>query len=332
MLSRYRNFWLLMIFCAILIGLSPAHAARFELRLSDVLPEDNFLVRGEKLFAAEVNRETGGEVYIRVFAGGLLGLKGVEQIRAVRDGTVQMANIVASQQVSDAPFLGVEGIPFLVRSQKDLKILHKFVRAEFERIAESQYKQKILYMVPSPPQYLFLKVRADKLNALNGIKVRGADESTVSICNAIGLKGVQIPLPEFKSALTVGLVDGVATSATTAVDAKAWESLKYIYATNHTWSSNMVTINLDVWKKLPEKHRLSIERIAAKVETALWDEASAANAESLRILKSNGMEEVTISPEMMADIRTRTKPLQDRYLARVPTAAPLIRNYLSELK
>ena len=53
--------------------------------------------------------------------------------------------------------------------------------------------------------------------------------------------------------LSAGRVRGVATSATSGVDGKFWEFLKYIYPTNHTWGSNMVTINLDVTDDLTVK-------------------------------------------------------------------------------
>ena len=46
-------------------------------------------------------------------AGGQLGFKGPEQLRAVRDGLVPMADILNIQQVGDEPIMGVEGIPFI---------------------------------------------------------------------------------------------------------------------------------------------------------------------------------------------------------------------------
>lgn len=93
----------------------PANA-QTTFNLSDVLPESNFMVTNAIAFADEVKNATNGEVVISVKAGGSLGFKGPDQLTAVRDGLVEMADINISQQVGVNPLFGVEGVPFLVRS------------------------------------------------------------------------------------------------------------------------------------------------------------------------------------------------------------------------
>ena len=81
--------------------------------------------RTRRRFAEEVGKVTNGEIKINVHAGGSLGFKGPEQLRAVRDGLVPLADILNIQQIGDEPMLGTELIPFLVGSDQELKILHK---------------------------------------------------------------------------------------------------------------------------------------------------------------------------------------------------------------
>jgi TRAP-type C4-dicarboxylate transport system substrate-binding protein len=307
----------------------PAVAAPVQLNLADVLPDTNFMVQNAKRFAEEVAKQTNGEVVINVRPGGSLGFKGPEALRAVRDGLVPMADILLSQQIGDEPFFGVEGIPFLVNSQTDLRELHKFVRPEIEKIAETKYNQKVLYMVPSPGQYLYLKVKASKVDDFKNIKVRGADKMTVDIVTSAGMAGVMIPFGELIPALASGRVDGVATSATTGVDAKFWEFMKYVYSTNHTWSTNMVNINLDAWKKISPQNQKTIEAIAAKLEPEFWEVSKNADGESLKKLVANGMEVVPVTPAMFNDMRKMAAPLKDEFLKRAPAAAPAVEKYLA---
>ena len=84
-----------------------ASADTIQINLADVLPDGNFMVQNAKRFADEVAKETKGEVVINVRPGGSLGFKGPEQMRAVRDGMVPMADFLLSQQIGDEPFLGV---------------------------------------------------------------------------------------------------------------------------------------------------------------------------------------------------------------------------------
>jgi TRAP-type C4-dicarboxylate transport system substrate-binding protein len=304
--------------------------AAMQLNLADVLPDGNFMVQNARKYAEAVDKATSGEVVINLRPGGSLGFKGPEQMRAVRDGLVPMADILTSQQIGDEAMFGTEGIPFLVASQAELRSLHKFLRPEFEKLA-AKFNQKILYMVPSPAQYMFLKVKVATADGLKGVKIRGADKNTVDICNAVGMAGVIIPFGELIPALASGRVDGVATSATTGVDAKFWEFLKYVYPTNHTWSCNMVNINLDVWKRIPVAQQKAMEDLATKMEPDFWEVSAQADRDSIKKLTENGMELVPVPAPMMADIRKSAGSLQQEYLQRVPAASPIVKQYLTSL-
>src|SRR5215213_11113544 len=145
-------------------------AAQVKWDLSTVWPETNFHTQNARRFADEVKKATNGAVEITVKSGGQLGFKGPEQLRAVRDGLVPMADILNIQQVGDEPVMGVEGIPFISNNVEELKVLHKYLRPEYEKVALKN-NQTILYMVPWPTQYLHLKVKAESLDALKNIKI-----------------------------------------------------------------------------------------------------------------------------------------------------------------
>ncbi|GLQ09895.1 C4-dicarboxylate ABC transporter substrate-binding protein [Devosia yakushimensis] len=300
--------------------------AQTTLNLSDVLPETNFMVQNAAHFAQEVSAATDGQVTISIKAGGSLGFKGPDQLTAVRDGLVDMADINISQQVGVNPLFGVEGVPFLVSSMDELKKYHEFVRPAFVKIAEEN-NQKLLYMVPSPAQYVYLKVPVDSIDDFSGIPVRGADKNTVDVVSAIGMAGVAMPWGELIPALASGRVEGVATSATSGVDGKFWEFMKYIYPTNHTWGSNMVTINLDSWNRLSADQQAAIEEVASRLEPEFWEVSRQGDIDSIKIMQENGMELATISDELRTQMVERAQQLQADFVARVPDAGPIVDQY-----
>ena len=88
-------------------------------------------------------------------SGGQLGFKGPEQLRAVRDGLVPMADILNIQQVGDEPIMGVEGIPFISNNIDELKVLHKYLRPEYEKVGAEEQPDHPLHgavadAVPAP--------------------------------------------------------------------------------------------------------------------------------------------------------------------------------------
>jgi TRAP-type C4-dicarboxylate transport system substrate-binding protein len=299
--------------------------------LSTVWPESNFHTQNCKIFAEEVKKATGGAVEITVKAGGQLGFKGPEHLRAVRDGLVPIADILNVQQVGDEPLLGVEGVPFLVGDFDELKILHKHVRPAFETIA-TRNNQSILYMVPWPTQYLHLKIKAETVEALKGIKIRVPDKNSQDLTAAIGMAPALIPWGETIPALASGAVAGVSTSSVSGVDGKFWEFLKFFHRTNHQWSSQIVNVNVDAWKKLSPAHQSAIKEVSAKLEPQFWAVSQKADTDAAKRLTEGGMQMVTPPAAMMADMRQKTATLLDAFMKRVSASEKPIKAFLAEVK
>lgn len=325
---RRRNLLGAVAAGVLVLGASCPANAQVRLNLSSVLPESNFMVKNAQRFAEAVKEATGGAVLIAVRSGGALGFKGPDQLTAVRDGLVEMADINISQQVGVNPLFGVEGIPFLVRSMDELKTYHQIIRPEFEKLA-LQNRQKILYMTPSPAQYIYLKVKVSKIDDFRGIPVRGADKNTVDIVSALGAAGVAMPWGEVIPALASGRIAGVATSATSGVDGKFWEFLKYIHPTNHTWGSNMVTIGLESWGRIPSEHQRTIERLAAELEPQFWEVSRKGDLDSIATMTGHGMDFVELADELRAKMAERGRALQEAFMERVPASRPLVERFLA---
>jgi TRAP-type C4-dicarboxylate transport system substrate-binding protein len=305
--------------------------AAVKLPLATVWPDGNFHTVNAKRYADEVKTATSGAVEIDVKSGGQLGFKGPEQLRAVRDGLVPMADILNIQQVGDEPIMGVEGIPFISNNIDELKVLHKYLRPEYEKVALKN-NQTILYMVPWPTQYLHLKVKAESLDALKAIKIRVPDKNAQEMCSAIGMAPALIPWGETIAALSSGAVSGVSTSSVSGVDGKFWEFLKFFHQTNHAWSCQIVTINNDTWKKISPAHQKVMTDLAKKLEPDFWASSLKADADSNKRLTDGGMQIVIPSPQMMADLRKKTEPMIAEFIKRVPAAEKPIKAYLVEMK
>lgn len=327
-----RRSWLAGVAGVALAALTLGGAqAQTQWDLSTVWPDGNFHTEDAKIFAAEVGKATNGSVLITVKAGGQLGFKGPEHLRAVRDGLIPLADVLNIQQVGDEPLLGTEGIPFLVGSADELKALHKHLRPEYDKVA-ARNNQKILYIVPWPTQYLQLKTKVTDADGFKGIKIRVPDKNGVDMFSAIGMAPVLMPWGETVPALASGVVSGVATSAVSGVDGKFWEFLKYVYPTNHTWSSQMVTVNLDSWNKLTPEQKKAVEDTAARLEPSFWAASLKADQDSLARLKEGGMEVIPLTDEELKTFRDKTKGLVDAFLKRVPAARKPVEAYLADMK
>ena len=94
---------------------SPAHA-KMTLKLAVVTPPHHAYALGAKEFARLVKEGTGGEVIIKIYAGGQLGKGERELLEGLQLGTIHLA-VTATGPVSNfSPSMGVVDLPFLFTS------------------------------------------------------------------------------------------------------------------------------------------------------------------------------------------------------------------------
>ncbi len=279
-------------------------------------PDGNFHVENAKRFAAEVNKATGGEVTINIHPGGSLGFKGPEMLTAVRDGLVPIGDVLLMQQVGEAPIMGLEAQPYLVGGFDDLEVLHKHYLPALAEVAKD-FNQKILYIVPWPRQYVYTKVPVAGVDDLKGIKIRTYNKSTTEMFNRVGMTAVQLPWGEVVPSLAAGTIDAVTTSASSGVDGKFWEFLKYMYPTSHVWSSNIVTVNLDAWNGLKPEHRDAIEALATKLQPEFWDVSRREDEAKSKILTDNGVVMGKVTDDLRQAMQELTAPMVGEFTASV---------------
>lgn len=287
-------------------------AAQTRLDLAAPWGPTEFHTKNLETFAEKVKEATKGEVLISVKAGGQLGIKGPESLRTVRDGIVPLVDMALLQQVGDEPMLGFEALPYLADNFDQLKIAHDIVRADYDK-AMAKHSQKLLYAVPWPNIYFFTKKPVSSLADLKGQKMRTFDKNSTDLIGKLGMTPVQLVIGDVVPALASGGLDATSTSAGTAVSQKYWEFTKYAYQTNHSWSMNALSINLDTWKKLKPEHQAAIEKVAKDLEPEFWAISRAEDAKAAAAMRQNGMTVEMANPAMIAEMRKVALPLWDDF-------------------
>ncbi|MBC7240765.1 MAG: hypothetical protein H5T71_11780, partial [Chloroflexi bacterium] len=124
---------------------------------NSVWPPNNHHSIGLNEFASKVKERTKGELEIKVHVGGALGFKGPELLRVVRDGLVQISDMLCSGVAGDEPLFAITTLPFLVRGFSEARLLNEIARPYYDKAVETKWNQKIVYMAPWPPAGLWTK-------------------------------------------------------------------------------------------------------------------------------------------------------------------------------
>jgi TRAP-type C4-dicarboxylate transport system substrate-binding protein len=285
-----------------------------------------FHTRNAQRFAEEVRTATNGTVQMTIHAGGSLGVRANETVRAVGDGVVPVAEFAGFQNVGDLPMLGIESIPFLVANYEELLTLHSIVRESWQRELERR-NQLVLYIVPWPQQMFFFRRPIATAADLRGIRMRVYDRVTSEMVTRLGMVPQQLTNPDIVPALASGRVDAVMTSATTAVSQRYWEFLRYGYNTNHLWASNLMVVNLESWRRLPQATRDTIQGVARRLEPEFWNVSRGEHTTRSAELAQNGMTVEDPPAALVQALRQATATMADEFVRANAAAGPVVAEF-----
>lgn len=300
------------------VGALPALAGPVTMDCNAIYPASNFHTQGAERFAAKVREATKGEVVITVHPGGALGFKGPELLKAVKDGTVPMSDILMGVVAGSEEIFGISSMPRLATSYAAAKRFYDLARPAYEA-ALARWNQKLLYAAPWPPSGIFSKRPIQTAADLKGLKIRTYDKNGATFLERLGAHPMSLPWGEVYSALQTGLADSVLTSAVSGKDGKFWEVLGHFAPIAYAYPLNMLVINLDYWKALSPEQQQAMLRVAAEVEAEQWRVSETSNAEALAAVTSGGIAVTEPSAELAAKLDEVARAMLAEFLA---TAKP----------
>jgi TRAP-type C4-dicarboxylate transport system substrate-binding protein len=269
--------------------------------LAAAYPASNFHSENMVQFAAEVDQATGGKLKITVHAGASL-FKAPEIKRAVQGGQAQAGEILLANFQNEWQLYGADGLPFLADSYAQSVKLYQAQKPLLEKKLAEQGMQ-LLYAVPWPPQGIYTKKPINSVADLKGVKWRAYSPATSRIAELVGAQPVTVQAAELSQALATGVVEATMTSGATGVDSKLFEHLKYYYDTQAWLPKNAVIVNKKAYDALDKSAQDAVRKAAAAAEVRGLAASQRINTETLAKLQANGMQVVTPSPALKAELK-----------------------------
>ncbi|MCS6867700.1 MAG: TRAP transporter substrate-binding protein [Thermus sp.] len=264
-------------------------------------PPANFHTQNILQFAKEVEEATGGRVRITVHPGGSL-FPHPQILPAVRNGQVQLGEVLMSLLANENPLFNLDSIPFVATSYEEARRLYQAQRPEVERWL-AQRGVVFLYAVPWPPQGLYTKRPVASAQDLKGIRFRAYNPATARLAELLGMSPVQVEAADIPQAFATGIVEAMITSPVTGVDSQAWDFSRYFYDLKAWIPKNMVVMGRRAFEGLSPQDREALLQAARRAEERGWRLSQEQEERALQTLASRGMQVVKPSPALMADLK-----------------------------
>jgi TRAP-type C4-dicarboxylate transport system substrate-binding protein len=214
-------------------------------------------VKGINVIIEQIEKETNGELKVRLHLGGSLPINTTNITQAVSDDVVQMGD--DGYFTGNVPIAGILRLPMLIRTRdeyaKAAAVVDPYLEAAFGKkglVVLGQY----LY----PFQVAYSRNKLTSLADFKGQKIRVTSPEQGEFIKRLGAVPVTLGAPEVPSALDRGVVDGVLTANTGG--GNIWKDLlKYNYRLGVNYFNSVVIANKDRFAKLPPDVQQKVKKI-----------------------------------------------------------------------
>ena len=327
--KQYTTHIKAMLAGTIALGLSAAVQAQTQWDLSTAWGADNFHAQSAIAFADAVRAETNGSVDITVHLSGEIGVKITEKLSAVENGIVQMADMLLFLQAGEAPFLGIDTLPYLIQGQEEMKTWLEVAGPSYDEIFAAK-NQKVLYYVPWPSPGIYTKEAVVSADDIDGQRIRAFNATSFEFLEKLGAAPVELPFGELAAAIAAGTVDGAATSTSTGANSKLYQFTDYFNPLNWSMSPDAVTVNLDAWNELTDEERDIIQGLADSMEADFWAASASEDETKTQDLIENGMTITEADDSLKEKMAEVGKSMWAEFFEDVPEAKTIVDTYAEE--
>lgn len=230
-----------------------------ELKLAYVMAPGGTVHEGALEFARLVNKNTNGEVTVKIYSNGQLG-NDRELNESMILGSVDM--IITGPSVIGwyAPEYGATEAPFIFRSYDHLiKVLDGEIGDEIRGILRKRGIHFISYWLRGPRYLTTTNRKILSPEDLKGLKLRVPELPTyIRSWRVFGANPTPLPYSDMFMALKQGVVDGQENPLEVIYTSHIYEAQKYIMETEHLLSFYLVEAGDKFFTKFSNKNQAII--------------------------------------------------------------------------
>jgi TRAP-type C4-dicarboxylate transport system substrate-binding protein len=304
---------------ALALGARSAAAATYTLRYSDIGPPRGPRAEMLKWWAAEIEKQTNGQVKVEFFWSQAL-VKGKDTLKAVGSGLAETGSILGIYTPAELPIWNYANTPFGIRNiWVGMRTWHELRQTVPELRKETEkHNVHILLNFSTGPVDLLSRMPIRSTKEIAGKKVRTTGGWT-QVVLGLGATPVDIGFGELYQALERGTVDATINYIPFV------KSYKHFEVAGHLTETEMgqvlgygAGINLRLWKQMPQDVRDKITRISDeymdRYAKAYLEDAKKTKAELIAGIDGKKVQFYELPDADRAEWEKQAAPFTDKWM------------------
>ena len=281
---KYIKFVLAIILFATLLS-----AKNVTIKFATLAPDGSTWMNVMREFAAEVKKQTNGEVKIKIYAGGVQGDE-KDVIRKMRINQLQSGGFTGVGLGTILPEVRILDTPFLFESHEEIDyVKQKF----FDRFAKGFEKKGyvLLGWAEVGFVYIFSNYPLKKKDDLNKVKMWmwEGDPLAEALYKTAGISPIPLSITDVLTSLQTGLIDGVYTSPLACLGLQWFTKVKYMLDIPLANSMGAVLVTKKSFKKISPENQKILMELGTKYFNELTRLSRIDNENSITQMVKNGL-------------------------------------------
>ncbi|HZI63630.1 MAG TPA: TRAP transporter substrate-binding protein DctP [Thermoanaerobaculia bacterium] len=295
-----------------LAAATSAAAQPVTVKMATLVPEGSSWHLILKEMAEEWKKASGGQVAVRLYAGGVAG-DDPDVVRKMRLGTLNAGVLTAPGLAEIDRSVYALGVPMMYDSYDEVYAVLDAVRPGLEKkLAAKGFV--VLAWADGGWVRFFARQPVAKPDDLRALKLFtwAGDTEAVELLKAARFNPVPLPSTELPTALQTGLVEAFAAPPGVALIAQYYSQAKHM--TDLDWSMLLgaVVVSQKVWEKVPADVQPKLRAAAETAGRRLREEIRSGLVRDVEAMKKRGLAVVPVDAAARAEWRQLIEGLQSK--------------------
>jgi TRAP-type C4-dicarboxylate transport system substrate-binding protein len=323
---------LLIAAAACALCASASQAEPVQLKFAFIGPPTGHMHQGGMgKFAEAVNKDAGGEVEVKVFNGPVLGTLGNIYDRLL-NGVVEIAYGTMGPIITQFPKSSVSMLPFETQNAREGSLA---LWSIYQRglIADEFARVKPLATIGFANVSFHSRKPIARLEDIKGMKISAQSRIMGQVVEAFGGTAISMPVNDMYPALQRGTVDAAATAWPAVQAFKIIEVVTTHIEEPLGGEGAFVSMNSDVYAKLPAKARAAIDRYSGPIFSEWVGVAIDVSEDEGREIgrKMADHKLVKLPGAEEARWKRQVQPVTDEWIKATPNGAAVLAGYREEV-
>jgi len=294
-----KKLTLLIAVFALFSGLSEAFAETKTIKVASVMPEGSPWTNILREMAESVERDTEGEVELKIYAGGVSGDES-DVIRKMRVNRIHAAGFTGVGLGIIQPEIRILEAPMMFRTLGEIDEVKARLYDDFAKGFEKKGYVFLGY-IDGGFVYFFSKKDISKPGSLSDIKMWlwTGDKVAETFLTSFGIKTYPLHVADVNTGLETGMIDSFYSVPVAAAAFQWYWRIEYMLDYPMVNSTGGFLMNKQVFYTLSEKNQKIIRDLTKKYCNELVKLTRGSNAEARTILSEAGVKFVTPGEEQV---------------------------------